>query len=166
MIKDPYKVLCISRDASEEEIKKSYRSLVKKYHPDLNPGDEKASKRMNEINEAYEFLMKNRSNTNEQSTMDVDQEYSGNSQSAYYKKEPFRVYKSHKDWRRAAYKKKWQKNIKRFNQKKVSGRLPDTIKNLFKFLLFMAVMLWLLRRFIDFDALWRLMYSYFYLFNI
>lgn len=56
MIQDPYKVLGVSRDASDEEIKKAYRRLAKKYHPDLNPGDEEAARRMKEINAAYEQI--------------------------------------------------------------------------------------------------------------
>lgn len=53
---DPYQVLGVSRDASEEEINKVYRKLVKKYHPDLNPGNEEAAKKMSEINAAYEAI--------------------------------------------------------------------------------------------------------------
>jgi len=56
MISDPYKVLGVSPDASDEEVKTAYRKLAKKYHPDLNPGDEYAAKRMNEINAAYEQI--------------------------------------------------------------------------------------------------------------
>ncbi|MBQ9148474.1 MAG: J domain-containing protein [Oscillospiraceae bacterium] len=56
MIEDPYKVLGISPDASDEEIKKAYRNLAKKYHPDRNPGDEVAARKMKEINAAYEQI--------------------------------------------------------------------------------------------------------------
>ncbi|MBE5824245.1 MAG: J domain-containing protein [Butyrivibrio sp.] len=58
MVQDPYKVLGVSPSASDEEIKKAYRTLAKKYHPDLNPGDEVAAQRMNEINAAYDILSK------------------------------------------------------------------------------------------------------------
>lgn len=56
MIMDPYKILGVSRDADQEEIKKAYRRLAKKYHPDSNPDDPHASEKMNEINQAYEML--------------------------------------------------------------------------------------------------------------
>ena len=56
MVSDPYKVLGVSPDASDEEIKKAYRELTKKYHPDLNPGDEHAAEMMNEINSAYDQI--------------------------------------------------------------------------------------------------------------
>jgi len=58
MVQDPYKVLGVQRGASEEEIKKAYRDLSKKYHPDLNPGDPNAAKRMSEINAAYDQIQK------------------------------------------------------------------------------------------------------------
>jgi curved DNA-binding protein CbpA len=58
MTMDPYKVLGVSPEATEEEIKKAYRTLAKKYHPDLNPGDEYAAEKMNDINVAYDILTK------------------------------------------------------------------------------------------------------------
>ncbi|MBQ9930509.1 MAG: J domain-containing protein [Oscillospiraceae bacterium] len=53
---DPYKVLGVSPNASDEEIKQAYRRLAKKYHPDLNPGDKVAAQKMQEINAAYEQI--------------------------------------------------------------------------------------------------------------
>ena len=56
MIQDPYKVLGVRPDASDEEIKRAYRELAKKYHPDRNPGDAEAARRMQEINAAYDQI--------------------------------------------------------------------------------------------------------------
>ena len=54
--KDYYKILGIKRNASTEEIKKAYRKLARKYHPDVNPGDKKAERKFKEISEAYSVL--------------------------------------------------------------------------------------------------------------
>ncbi len=56
MVQDPYKVLGVSPDASDDEVKKAYRDLTKKYHPDLNPDDPKAAEKMNDINAAYDQI--------------------------------------------------------------------------------------------------------------
>ncbi|OFQ65693.1 DnaJ domain-containing protein [Rothia sp. HMSC061E04] len=53
---DFYKALGVSEDASESDIKKAYRKLSRKYHPDLNPGDAAAEKKFKEISEAYDVL--------------------------------------------------------------------------------------------------------------
>lgn len=53
---DPYEILGVSRNATQEEIKKAYRKLAHKYHPDKNPGDKQAEEKFKQINNAYEIL--------------------------------------------------------------------------------------------------------------
>ncbi|MGI6238644.1 MAG: DnaJ domain-containing protein [Christensenellales bacterium] len=55
---DPFKVLGVSQNASEDEIKAAYRTLAKKYHPDVNQGSASSEAKMKEINEAYAEAMK------------------------------------------------------------------------------------------------------------
>lgn len=73
MARDPYEVLGVSRSASDDEIKKAYRELAKKYHPDLHPGDAEAAAKMNEVNAAYDAI-KNGT---------ADQQYGGYGGSGY-----------------------------------------------------------------------------------
>lgn len=54
--KDYYEVLGVEKNADEATIKKAYRSLAKKYHPDMNPGDKEAEMKFKEVNEAYDVL--------------------------------------------------------------------------------------------------------------
>jgi curved DNA-binding protein CbpA len=54
--KDPYKALGISKDASQDDIRKAHRKLVRKYHPDANPEDPRAEGRFKEAQQAYEVL--------------------------------------------------------------------------------------------------------------
>ena len=56
MFDDPYKILGVSPNATDDEIKQAYRRLAKQYHPDRNPGDEAAAKKMQQINAAYEQI--------------------------------------------------------------------------------------------------------------
>src|SRR5829696_6817244 len=53
---DYYKILGLDKNASEEDIKKAYRKLARKHHPDLNPNDKEAHKKFQQLNEANEVL--------------------------------------------------------------------------------------------------------------
>lgn len=65
-MRDPYEVLGVGRDASEDDIKKAYRKLSRKYHPDANinnPNKEKAEERFKEVQSAYDSIMNKSSNS-------------------------------------------------------------------------------------------------------
>lgn len=75
---NPYEVLGIKEQASEEEIKKAYRELVKKYHPDQyrdNPLAKLAEEKLREVNEAYEMLIKQPSSKDSKSSRNYNQDY-------------------------------------------------------------------------------------------
>src|SRR5437763_7450460 len=55
-VRDPYRTLGVDKKAGDDEIKKAYRKLARKYHPDKNPGDASAEERFKEIQEAYSIL--------------------------------------------------------------------------------------------------------------
>ncbi|MFW5772875.1 MAG: DnaJ domain-containing protein, partial [Phototrophicaceae bacterium] len=57
MAHDYYRILGVSRNASDEDIKRAYRRLAKQYHPDANPNNPAAETRFKEINEAYATLV-------------------------------------------------------------------------------------------------------------
>ncbi len=63
MAKSPYEILGVSPNATKDEVTKAYRKLAKKYHPDLNPGDEAAARRMSEINAAYDDIKNGRTSS-------------------------------------------------------------------------------------------------------
>lgn len=56
-MRDPYEVLGVAKNADENELKSAYRKLAKKYHPDLNGGDEEAAEKLKEVNEAFSILI-------------------------------------------------------------------------------------------------------------
>ena len=63
----------VSQNAEEKEIRKAFRALAKKYHPDVNPGNQEAEEKFREINEAYEIL------SDEKKRRKLDEELNGNS---------------------------------------------------------------------------------------
>ncbi len=94
MMMDPYKVLGVAPGASEEEIKKAHRTLAKKYHPDLNPGNAAAAEKMNEINAAYDILTRPGAERYRQT-------YTNTQERTYAQKEenPYENYGTYWQWR-------------------------------------------------------------------
>lgn len=85
MVSDPYKVLGVSQDASQDEIKKAYRKKAKECHPDLHPDDPTAKQKMQEVNEAYDMLMNPDKYRARQSSSGQSGAYGqGNSYGGYY----------------------------------------------------------------------------------
>lgn len=87
-MRDPYEVLGVKQGASQDEIKKAYRELAKKYHPDQygnNPLKDLAEEKMREINEAYDYLLKNGSNKSYSSgSYSSESSYSSNENNSTY----------------------------------------------------------------------------------
>lgn len=89
MNSNPYYVLGISPDATEDEIKKKYRELVKKYHPDLHPNDDECARKMSEVNEAYELIKSGNASSAAYTSQSYNRSapsgsYSQNGQTYYY----------------------------------------------------------------------------------
>ncbi|MCI6640649.1 MAG: DnaJ domain-containing protein [Pygmaiobacter massiliensis] len=59
-MRDPYDILGVARTASDDDVKKAYRALCKKYHPDLNPGDSAAEEKFKQVQAAYDEVMRQR----------------------------------------------------------------------------------------------------------
>ena len=87
---DPYSVLGLSPGASQEEVKRAYRRLAKKYHPDLNPGDAEAARKMQQINAAYELIQNPNFNSTNHTTQNTgDQQYGESRRESYSQEADF-----------------------------------------------------------------------------
>lgn len=84
MSKDPYKILDVLKEASDQEIKSSYRKLAKKFHPDLNPNNKEAETKFQEISSAYD-LLQNKEKRAAYDRGEIDMEGNSQYQQQYYK---------------------------------------------------------------------------------
>lgn len=85
-MRDPYEILDLKKGASKDEIKRAYKKLAKQYHPDQydnNPLKDLAEERMREVNEAYDHLMKNASNSYERNTSYNNSSYNHTNNNTY-----------------------------------------------------------------------------------
>ncbi|MBR3241416.1 MAG: DnaJ domain-containing protein [Parasporobacterium sp.] len=81
---DPYKVLGLDRNATNDEVKIAYRKLAKQYHPDANPGDKNAEQKMKEINAAYDMIINHKETINS-----YGDSYNNNQNNGPYTGSPF-----------------------------------------------------------------------------
>lgn len=157
MMIDPYKVLGVAPGASDEEIKKAHRTLAKKYHPDLNPGDSAAAEKMNEINAAYDILTKPGSERYRQA---YNNTYSEEPEYTYKEENPFENYGTYWRWTSSDFTRggntpeenlntwnTWNYN-RNFNRTPVYG-FPFLVK-VFRFFIIMQILSFILRMFLFF----------------
>lgn len=88
---NPYDVLGVQPNATDDEIAKTYKRLAKKYHPDLNPGNEAAARRMGEINQAYDQIKTMRQNGTSWQQNTTSGSYGAGAQSGAYQ-DPFSTF--------------------------------------------------------------------------
>ena len=86
MTDDPYKILGLSPGASDDEIKKAYKEMAKKYHPDLNGNSPEAAEMMKKVNEAYDILINHKASSSSYSSS------SGYQNGSYQQRGPFEWY--------------------------------------------------------------------------
>lgn len=118
-MKDPYTVLGVSNTASEQEIKEAYRKLAKKYHPDLNPGNAEAAKKMNEINVAYDTLKSNNFKYTQQTQYNQNP-YGSYSQQQGYSYGPFFWYTNMNQQQQSSYQQQYQQYNRQYRTRRPS----------------------------------------------